>query len=533
VRRTLEEAAAQVLGSDAELREAQADALRRLRDADTLLVARSGAGKTAVYAIATLMSGRLSVVVSPLLALQRDQVDALRAAGLRAGAVSSARGAARQRKTLEAAADGDLDVLLLAPEQLSRPAVTQALGRADIGLLVVDEAHCVSEWGHDFRPDYLHVAAAGKALGSPRVLALTATASEHVRSEITSRLGMREPRVLVHDADRPNIWLGARPSASEDQRDAAAVDAAVATAGAGIVYARTRRHVEELTRRITGAGRPAAGYHAGMATRERERTQDEFLSGRSDLVVATSAFGMGVDRPDVRFVLHAGPPPSLDAYYQEVGRAGRDEEPALAVLFHRPDDIGLNHYLRSGGGPRPATLRSVLAAVEAGPAPRPELVARSGIAARTLSRVLAELGSVGAVQEDAGIWSRSGDQGPDAVVRAVTDERERRTALDRSRVELVRTYADTTDCRRRVLLELLGEHRRDICGACDSCDVGTSSSVEHTALRPGQRVEHEAWGTGVVSVVEADRVTVLFDERGYVTLDLAISLESCVLTPLA
>ncbi len=531
----LERAVRTVLGDGVRLRPAQSDALAGLTDADTLLVARSGAGKTAVYAVATLMSDRLTLVVSPLLALQRDQVDSLREAGLRAAAVSSALTPKRQRETLEDAAAGRLDVLLVAPEQLVRPAVVGILADARVGLVVVDEAHCVSEWGHDFRPDYLHLAAAVERLGAPRVLAVTATASAQVRTEIAERLRLRSARVLVHDADRPNIWLGARASATDAERDAAVVEAAVATDGAGIVYARTHRHVHELAAALAEAGRPALVYHAGLAGRARQDAQDRFLRGDSDLVVATSAFGMGVDRADVRFVLHAGPPTSLDAYYQEVGRAGRDEEPALAMLCYRPDDFGLNHYLRSGGGSRPETLRTVLAAVRRTPGTREELARRTGVSTRSLSRALGALVQVGAVEEHDGVLHperRPGRQRPVARVLAdIEADREHAQAMDRSRVELVRTYADTSDCRRRLLLELLGEEHPRRCGACDSCDAGTSTDVDDAPLRTGEQVEHSQWGPGTVSVVETDKVTVLFPERGYVTLDTAIALDGGLLVP--
>jgi ATP-dependent DNA helicase RecQ len=531
----LDDAVRTVLGEGAHLRDAQADALAGLADADTVLVARSGAGKTAVYAVATLMSDRLTVVVSPLLALQRDQVDSLRESGLRAAAVSSALTPRRQREALADAVEGRLDVLLLAPEQLVRPAVADELARARVGLVVIDEAHCVSEWGHDFRPDYLHLGSAVERLGGPRVLAVTATASAQVRAEIVERLGLASPRVLVHEADRPNIWLGARASATDAERDAAVVEAAVATDGAGIVYARTHRHVEELAAALAEAGRPALVYHAGLAGRARAEAQDVFLRGDADLVVATSAFGMGVDRPDVRFVLHAGPPTSLDAYYQEVGRAGRDEEPAVAVLFYRPDDFGLNHYLRSGGGSRPETLRTVLTAVRERPGTREELAERTGLAPRSLSRALGALVQAGAVEEHDGVLRPEDREGRRrAVNRVLSDiaaDRERAQAMDRSRVELVRTYADTSDCRRRLLLELLGEDHPERCGACDSCDAGSSVDVDDAPLRAGEQVEHRTWGTGTVSVVEAEKVTVLFEERGYVTLDTAIALDGGLLTP--
>lgn len=527
---TVEDAVAQILGPGTHLREAQRRALADLPDHDVLLVARSGVGKTAVYAIATALTGRLTVVVSPLLALQRDQVESLGSVGLRAASVSSAIGAAAQRDTLRAAVEGDLDVVLLSPEQLARAEVVERLAEAAPGLMVVDEAHCVSEWGHDFRPDYLHLAGARHRLGAPRTLALTATASRQVRQEIVDRLELLDPRVLVHDADRPNIWLGARISPSTQERDAAAVESVVSTAGSAIVYARTRTHVDELAKAIEAAGRSALTYHAGMSATERERAEDAFLSGDADLAVATSAFGMGVDRTDVRLVVHAGPPPSLDAYYQEVGRAGRDGEPAVAMLVYRTDDFGFNHYLRSGSGPRPATLSSVLAALDAGPATPKELAARAQLSGRTVSRALGSLQVAGAVAEDDGRWSRTSTEPHQEVLRAVSEHRDRAAALERSRVEMVRTYADTSDCRRRILLELLGEDRTERCDTCDNCDAGTSTDVHDASFHPGQSVHHAQWGAGTVAVVEQDTVTVLFEERGYVTLDVQLVADSGLLT---
>lgn len=528
----LDDAVTRVLGEGARLRPEQRDALAGLTDHDTLLVARTGAGKTAVYAVATHLTTRLTVVVSPLLALQRDQVQALTEAGLRAAALSSALTPARRRRVLEQAVAGDLDVVLLAPEQLGREDVLDRLATADVGLLVVDEAHCVTEWGHDFRPDYLHLAAAAARLGGPRRLALTATASPDVREEVVARLGLVDPRVLVHAADRPALWLGARTTASGSERDAAVVEAVLATEGAAIVYARTRRHVEELAEALDAAGRPATAYHGGLAGRRREEVERAFLSGASDLVVATSAFGMGVDRPDVRLVVHAGPPPSLDAYYQEAGRAGRDDEPAIALLVHAVGDLALNRYLRSGGAPRPATLRAVLAAVREEPGDRKDVASRAGVAARTVTRVLAVLADVGAVEERDGRWHPVGQASPAQVLAAVAEDRERRTALDRTRVELVRTYAETSDCRRRVLLELLGEEHPERCGRCDACDAGTAQEVRSSTFRTGQGVRHAELGEGTVSVVEEGRVTVLFEDSGYVTLDEELVVESGLVTAL-
>ena len=234
----------------------------------------------------------------------------------------------------------------------------ESLAQAEVGLVVVDEAHCVSEWGHDFRPDYLQVGTAVRRLGHPRVLAMTATASQQVRDDVLERLGLDGAEVVVGDVDRPNIHLAAQDVADPRAAELAVLDAVAARTGATIVYAQTRADVERLVEALRAQDVDAEGYHAGMPARRREQVQDDFVGGRSDVVVATSAFGMGIDRADVRLVVHAGPPPSLDAYYQEVGRAGRDGEPASALLVHRAEDFALGRYLRSSGGPRPDTLRA-------------------------------------------------------------------------------------------------------------------------------------------------------------------------------
>jgi ATP-dependent DNA helicase RecQ len=509
-----------VLGDGVHLRPEQEQALDALTGGDVLLVARSGLGKTAVYDVAGRLLDGLTLVVSPTLSLQRDQVDSLRATGNRADSVSSARTVAQRRKALEAAATGDLDVLLLAPEQLGRDEVVDALGDAQVGLLVVDEAHCVSEWGHDFRPDYLAVAAARERVGRPRTLAMTATASPHVREEILAALSIEDATVVVGDVDRPKIWLGGRQVADERAADDAVVEAVEAFEGAVLVYAQTRPEVERLVARLDEVRDVVRGYHAGMRARERAEVQDAFVRGELDTVVATSAFGMGIDRQDVRAVVHAGPSPSLDAYYQEVGRAGRDGEPATALLVHRQEDFAVARHLGAGNGPRRQSLRAVARALtDGGAQDRSSLAGASGLTVRTLARVLGALTGVDAVTEDAdGTVRWVAVASVSAVLDEVEAARERRRATELSRVDLVRSYADTLDCRRRVLLGLLGEEHPDPCGHCDSCDAGRSEAVEDADWHVGQQLRHDEFGDGTVSLVEPDRITVLFADHGYTTL---------------
>ncbi|MCP2262367.1 ATP-dependent DNA helicase RecQ [Streptoalloteichus tenebrarius] len=528
-----EDAVRQVLGDDARLHEEQVDALRELRQRDTLVVLASGAGKTAIYAIAGRTMSGPTVVVSPTLSLQRDQVESLRAAGLSAACANSRISAGARSEAFAALRRHELEFLLLAPEQLARRDVVDALRAARPSLFVVDEAHCVSEWGHDFRPDYLALDGVIAELGRPRVLALTATASESVREEIVDRLGMRDPAVVVRGVDRPNIHLAVRVH-DKRAKDEAVVADVREREGAGIVYVATRRHAERLAEALRSAGEDAAAYHGTLRRQERDDVQDAFMADRLRVVVATSAFGMGVDKADVRFVLHADPPPSVDAYYQEIGRAGRDGADAAAVLHHGPGDFGLARYLASGGDPAPDEFAALVQQLrQSGPCSRAQLAERVGLPRHTVSRIVPPLVRVGAVREVAHRRLSAGDtETPLArLSEAAAESLRRRHDLQRSRVETMRRYAETTDCRRRVLLEMLGETRDEPCGRCDNCDRGRSHERRRGDPRPGTRVRHREWGDGTVQTVENDIVVVLFDDGGYRTLSLPVVRERELLTP--
>jgi ATP-dependent DNA helicase RecQ len=340
--------------------------------------------------------------------------------------------------------------------------------------------------------------------------------------------------MVVRDADRPNIWLGAEIFSTQKARDAALVEAAVGEPGATIVYAPTRRRCEELAEALREAGRDALVYHAGMRAAERATTQDAFLGGTADLVVATNAFGMGVDRADVRAVLHAGPATSVDEHYQEVGRAGRDGEPARATLFFRGEDFALGRYFQSGGGVSSEDLVTLVHVLRSGgPWSRTALAAETGLSRNRLATAIGALTAGGALRSRrAGVelTSEARDD-PRAVVEAALAERDRRREFDRTRVDMMRAYAETTDCRRRVVLELLGEEHPRPCGRCDNCDAGTSAETGDRPYPVGAVVSHSEWGQGIVSHYEGDRIVVLFSERGYRTLDLRLVAERGLLAP--
>jgi ATP-dependent DNA helicase RecQ len=515
------------------LRPGQAEAVEAVLDGhDTLVVMPTGSGKSAIYQLAALLLPGPTVVVSPLIALQRDQVAAAGKRGaIRAAEANSRVRASKRRAALEEFAGGGLELLLLAPEQFNDPELVETLRAARPSLVVVDEAHCISSWGHDFRPDYLRVGEVVQALGHPRVLALTATAAPPVREEIVRRLHMRDPRVLVREFDRPNIHLAVCLISEEEAKRSALVAWVAAAGKPGLVYTATRRSAEELAEQLRAGGVRAVHYHAGMRTAEREQAQQAFMDDRCEVVVATTAFGMGIDKPDVRFVVHAEVADSPDAYYQEIGRAGRDGQPAEAVLFYRPQDLGVRLFFAGGGQLDADDIERVAVHVElaGGPVGPGALGRATGLPAGRLTAALNRLQDVGAVRllpsQDVE-WAADGPGWQEAADQVQAAQHSRRGA-DRSRVEMMRAYAETSDCRREFLLSYLGEPFEGPCGNCDNCQAGRSSGRSGAAVpfQVGTRVRHPEWGAGQVLRYEDDRVTVLFDEGGYKTLGVPIVLE--------
>ncbi|POX56204.1 recombinase RecQ [Streptomyces sp. Ru71] len=532
----LRQTAAEVFGWD-ELRPEQLTAMEWvLQGQDTLVVMPTGAGKSAVYQVPALLLPGPVVVVSPLLALQRDQIAGLPGGegSPRAVAVNSDLTAAETEAAWEAVCDGGSTYVYLSPEQLAKDEVVRRLTDARPALFVVDEAQCVSSWGHDFRPDYLRLAQAVRRLGRPPVLALTATAAPPVRQDIVERLGMDRPRHLVTGFDRPEIRLEVHRHLEDDERRRRIVERAAAEAKPGIVYAATRKDTEFYAAELASLGLAAEAYHAGQRAAERRRVHAAFLAGETDVVVATTAFGMGIDKEDVRFVLHAALPGSLDAYYQEIGRCGRDGRPAVAVLHFRPEDTGMQAYF-SGRAPGSDTVGAVVHAVHehANAVGLDELRRDTGLSRARVTTAVNLLQEAEAVVTDAsGAVRPAPDTGPDRAVERARDSAEAHQRMERSRVDMARAYAETTGCRRRFLLGYFGEEYEAPCGNCDVCDAreaegGDGSRDDRQAVHPdagaypvGTAVRHGQWGRGTVLSEDGDRITVLFDDVGYRTLSL-------------
>ena len=483
------------------LRPGQEEAIRPvLEGRDALVVMPTGAGKSLVYQLAALMKPEgVTVVVSPLIALMKDQVDALRARGIAAAYVNSSQTQAERRDVLQRLRSGGLKLVYAAPERLRMRSFQRTLAGAGVALLAVDEAHCVSQWGHDFRPDYLAIASARHGMGDPPCVALTATATPRVQDDIARQLDLEAPVRTVTGFNRPNLTFEVRATATADQKRQVLRRFLEAHEGeAGLIYAATRKDTEALARFVRDeCGRPCEAYHAGLPDAERAHVQDQFVSGRLDTVVATNAFGMGVDRADVRYVAHWSIPSTLESYYQEAGRAGRDGEPATALLLYAPQDRQLKEWFIEQGAPDEGDLRRVFdfvrrrnarldeeqAALGADfEAPTTsdaefllEMSEASGVHAAKLPNVLRRLRSAGVLEE------RDDGHGPARWVPRGWDARAVKDALasvDKHRDDqsaslmgIVR-YAQSGACRRRAILDHFGDDATfdvppEAC--CDAC----------------------------------------------------------------
>lgn len=462
---------------------------------DTLAVMPTGHGKSAIYQIAALLLDGPTIVVSPLIALQKDQSEFLnrRSAG-GAATVNSHMPPSSQEEALDAASEGETEFLFLSPEQLANPERLQEVAAAKPSLFVIDEAHCISQWGHSFRPDYLGLGAAVKALKHPVVLALTATANPEVRAEIVSRLGMRDPEILVHGFDRPNIWLGVETASGEEKKRALLLDRVKRSTLPGLVYVSTRRHAEEIVTELASAGVPSAAYHAGMNKRDRQSVQERFMQDALSIVVATSAFGMGIDKPNVRFVYHFDSPGSLDSYYQEMGRAGRDGSPASAVLFFCPKDLTLHKFFsaseRIGEKQFSAAVAALTAASEK-TVTQAALAERSAIPKTKLKRVLQALADLHAIRiaKSGAVTLLSDAAALEEQARQAVELQTRIIANGTARIEEMRVYAENLDCRRARLLRYFGEDAPESCGNCDNCQGRGTTRAELIAQTRAQTEE--------------------------------------------
>jgi len=327
---------------------------------DTLVVLPTGGGKSLCFQVPALILPKLTVVLSPLISLMKDQVDALAARGLPATFVNSTLTGSQISDRLSRAMRGDVKLLYVAPERFEFGTTAERLRDAGVSLLAVDEAHCISEWGHDFRPSYLKIASVRERLGNPPTVALTATATPHVRADIVTHLGLEKPTTIITGFDRKNLAYHVVPTKTERDKDDALVQLLRSNSdGLAVVYAATRKAVERIATLLERARIPAAAYHAGLDDARRHAVQDAFMTEKVRAIVATNAFGMGIDKPNVRLVVHYAMPGTLEAYYQEAGRAGRDGLPATCYLLHAFPDRFTHEFFIKGAYPERALVEEV------------------------------------------------------------------------------------------------------------------------------------------------------------------------------
>lgn len=326
---------------------------------DALVVLPTGGGKSLCYQVPALVRGGLTVVISPLISLMKDQVEALERRGIAATYLNSTLGAAAASERMARVRDRSVHLLYLSPERLEAGRTLDQLAAVGVHLLAVDEAHCISEWGHDFRPSYRRIGTMRNRLGGLQTIALTATATPQVRRDIVQQLALREPEIAVAGFDRTNLAYHVRSVRSEYDKDTQTIALLRDSAAPAIVYTPTRRAVERITSMLMRARLQATAYHAGLSHGMRQRAQDAFMEERTRVIVATSAFGMGIDKPDVRLVVHHAMPGSLEAYYQEAGRAGRDGMDSTCILLHTASDRTTHEFFLRGTHPERAVVERV------------------------------------------------------------------------------------------------------------------------------------------------------------------------------
>ncbi|HEX8681438.1 MAG TPA: RecQ family ATP-dependent DNA helicase [Ardenticatenaceae bacterium] len=513
---------------------------------DVLCILPTGAGKSLTYQLTGHLlhqKGRgVTLVVSPLIALMKDQADALAAHGWNnVGVLNSHVPAEEQARTMRRLANDELALLYVTPERLESPAFLERLVDAKVALLAVDEAHCVSQWGDDFRTAFLRLDEAVHVIRKSQrhpvpTLALTATAPPLVRDEVIERLDLKDPVVVVCGFERDNLDLQVEHIADESGKWAALARRLGPDANGsrlkppGIIYSATVRATEPIAEKLREWGWKALAYHGQMDREERQRAQESFMNGETEIVVATNAFGLGIDKQDLRFVLHWDLPGSPESYYQEAGRAGRDGKLATCLLFYHPNDRHLQAFFASQGGPTETevhTLWVTLGRIYKGvPLSISEVAEQMTLKTGEVERLIRPL--------EEGCYLKRDEAGkleilqfvPPAALELKMAGNMKRQAYDQSRLKMMEAYALTTDCRHEFLLNYLGQpYDNDDCGHCDNCRAGLSvkHNYDNSPFTPGDEVLHPSWGSGTVQRIEgSDGVTVLFPRVGYKTIALSI-----------
>jgi ATP-dependent DNA helicase RecQ len=494
---------------------------------DVVAVMPTGSGKSLCYQLPALLLPGLTLVASPLIALMKDQVDALDARRLPATFVNSTLPLAERARRMEAMERGAYRLVYFAPERIQSERFVAAARAAGVARLAVDEAHCISQWGHDFRPDYLRLAELREAVGEPPTIALTATATPEVRQDIIAQLRLRDPLVALTGFERPNLRLEVVTCRSKAAKLDSLGEALDRWPGPGLVYAATRGHVEEVAAHLARSGQRVAAYHAGLPDAERQRVQEALMADRLRIVVATNAFGMGVDKPDLRGVVHYDLPGSIEAYYQEAGRAGRDGRPALCRLLFSFADRHIQEFFVEGANPPRALIEALFERLQRGGASvvLPDVWAtslgagRNGMAVSTALGILARAGAIerqGPESADGSATWRVVAAGPARSLPVDWGRLERKAAFDRRKLEVMVAYALGRACRQAAILGYFaGKPGAAPCGRCDRCTRGPAPhlpaldeaavSVVRKALSAVARLDGRFGRTRIIEVLRGER----------------------------
>ena len=475
-----------------------------LEGKDAVVVMPTGSGKSLCYQLPALILDGATLVVSPLIALMKDQVDALRARGLPATFINSSISESEQRARIEELRRREHKLVYVAPERFRSSRFNSALQQIPISLFAVDEAHCISTWGHDFRPDYLRLRSIIRSLGQVQTLALTATATPYVRSDIVQQLGLKQPLTFVSGFDRPNLSIEVVHTEREREKVALIQRLARDMPGSGIIYAATRKAVEQVGGKLKALNLGVSEYHAGMSDGMRVKAQDDFMSGRTQMIVATNAFGMGIDKPDIRFVVHYQMPGSIEAFYQEIGRAGRDGLPSRCVLLFNYADKNTHDFFIEGSYPDIGIIKQVYDALAGTELRRIEL-STAEIARRTGERnemavqsALYVLERAGHIQRTAPALNRGGrgaqqgrsilmlDPEPVAKLRIDPIDVSRRGELERRKLRAMIDFCYTDRCYRAHILNYFGDRKSERqCGTCGNCKPRIIAAAPLPAAAPG------------------------------------------------